>query len=160
VPAPASSADAGLHRAALDAAISDVFFSQLGMPEPVGLGRPRLADSLHHDAVRTRRAGAQAGLGSPDWVLVYGDVNSTGRGVARVFEAGALVTREARLGSRYRAMPEEINRLVTDSCGTRSSRGSPTPMRTSSERDSAGEDSSCGQYDDRYAGAVVPIAEQ
>ena len=52
----------------------------------------------------------------PDWIVVVGDVNST----AACAMVGAkawipVVHLEAGLRSRDRRMPEEINRLVTDS---------------------------------------------
>jgi len=51
----------------------------------------------------------------PDWVVVYGDVNSTAANESRRREIGLpLAHVEAGLRSYDRSMPEEINRLVTD----------------------------------------------
>jgi UDP-N-acetylglucosamine 2-epimerase (non-hydrolysing) len=97
------------------AQMSDVFFRQLGLPEPdinlfVGSdtgARQTARIMMELEPVLTERA--------PDLVLVYGDVNST---VAAAMVCASLQIRiahiEAGLRSFDRTMPEEINRLITD----------------------------------------------
>ena len=99
-----------------DAAMSEIFFKELGIPAPdVNLG---VGSGSH--AVQT--ANVMIGFEKvcleqkPDWVVVFGDVNST---VACTLVAAKLGLRvahvEAGLRSFDRTMPEEINRVVTDS---------------------------------------------
>jgi UDP-N-acetylglucosamine 2-epimerase (non-hydrolysing) len=98
-----------------DKNLSEVFFSQLSMPEPdvnleVGSGSHawQTAELMtRFEAVVLER--------KPDMVIVYGDVNST---VAAALVCSKLLVRvahvEAGLRSFDRTMPEEINRIVTD----------------------------------------------
>ncbi len=99
-----------------DEKMSDLFFKQLGIPEPdINLG----VGSASH-AVQTARIMKKFEKvcidEEPDAVLVVGDVNST---AACVLVAAKLniktIHYEAGLRSYDRRMPEEINRIVTDS---------------------------------------------
>lgn len=98
-----------------DAKMSDIFFQQLGLPEPdinleVGSG----SHAVQTAAIMVRFEEVVL-ADRPDLVLVYGDVNST---MAAALVCAKLQIRvghvEAGLRSRDRSMPEEINRLVTD----------------------------------------------
>jgi len=99
-----------------DAAMSDIFFQELGIPAPdVNLG---IGSGSH--AVQT--ANVMIGFEKvcldqkPDWVLVFGDVNSTVGCTLVAVKMGIRVAHvEAGLRSFDRTMPEEINRIVTDS---------------------------------------------
>lgn len=98
-----------------DRAMSELFFQELGIPEPdVNLG----VGSASH-AVQTAeimKAFEPMVLSEkPDAVLVVGDVNSTiACGLVAVKLGVKLIHVEAGLRSFDRAMPEEINRLLTD----------------------------------------------
>ena len=98
-----------------DAQMSDAFFRDLGLPEPdVYLG---VGSGTH--AAQTARVMMEfepvALEHKPDWVLVVGDVNSTLACALVCSKLGVRVAHvEAGLRSRDRAMPEEINRLLTD----------------------------------------------
>ena len=98
-----------------DAAMSDVFFSQLEMPLPdVNL---EVGSGTHAQQTARIMMAIEPVLleRKPDLVLVYGDVNST---VAAALVCSKLHIKvghvEAGLRSGDRTMPEEINRLVTD----------------------------------------------
>ena len=98
-----------------DAAMSDVFFKQLGMPEPdVNLG---VGSGTHAQQTAAIMGAFEPVIldRRPDMVLVYGDVNSTVAAALVCSKLGVRVGHvEAGLRSRDRSMPEEINRLITD----------------------------------------------
>ena len=98
-----------------DANMSDVFFAELGLAPPA-----------HHLAIHGGLHGQMTGqmLGAieqvllaekPAAVLVYGDTNSTLAGALAAAKLHLPVAHvEAGLRSFNRAMPEEINRVLTD----------------------------------------------
>jgi UDP-N-acetylglucosamine 2-epimerase (non-hydrolysing) len=98
-----------------DAAMSDVFIAELGLPEPdafLGVG-----SGTH--AVQTARAleGVERALQErrPDLVVVPGDVNSTLAAALAAVKLGIPVCHlEAGLRSFDPTMPEEHNRRLTD----------------------------------------------
>lgn len=102
-----------------DAAMSDVFFSQLGMPEPdiqLGIGPGSQASQTGRMMVAIEPI---VGDLRPDLVVVVGDVNSTLAATLVAAKAGVPVAHvEAGLRSFDRRMPEEINRIATDALAT------------------------------------------
>jgi UDP-N-acetylglucosamine 2-epimerase (non-hydrolysing) len=98
-----------------DAAMSDAFFRDLELPQPdayLGVGS---ASHASQTAAIMERFEPVVLKEKPDWVLVVGDVNSTLACALVCAKLGVKVAHvEAGLRSRDRAMPEEINRLLTD----------------------------------------------
>jgi UDP-GlcNAc3NAcA epimerase len=109
--------DAGIDEVVLhtgqhwDAELSEVFFEELELPEPRYRLDLRTADaSAMTEPIRAAVAGEE-----PDWVLVYGDTNSTLAGArAAVATEVALAHVEAGLRSGDLSMPEERNRIAVD----------------------------------------------
>ncbi|HEV7764279.1 MAG TPA: UDP-N-acetylglucosamine 2-epimerase (non-hydrolyzing) [Thermoanaerobaculia bacterium] len=98
-----------------DEKMSDVFFDELRLPRPdmnLNVGSATHAVQTAEVMIRLEPVLLER---KPDWLLVYGDVNST---MAATLVCAKLDIRvahvEAGLRSRDRTMPEEINRLVTD----------------------------------------------
>ncbi len=94
-----------------DRGLSEVFFEELGLPAPAyrldlhtadpEAMRPGIADAVERER--------------PDWVLVYGDTNSTLAGAEAAVAAGVPVAHvEAGLRSGDLSMPEERNRIEVD----------------------------------------------
>lgn len=95
--------------------MSEVFFNELDIPKPtynLGIG------NLSHGAMTGRQIEAIESIllkEKPNWVLVYGDTNSTlAAAIASVKLHIPVAHVEAGLRSYNRTMPEEINRVLTD----------------------------------------------
>ena len=98
-----------------DANMSDIFFTELGLPAPdvnleVGSG-----SHAQQTAQVMQRFETVLLAYKPDWVVVPGDVNSTLACALVAAKLGVKVAHiEAGLRSFDRTMPEEINRILTD----------------------------------------------
>ncbi|MDH7513626.1 MAG: UDP-N-acetylglucosamine 2-epimerase (non-hydrolyzing) [Clostridiales bacterium] len=98
-----------------DYAMSQAFFDQLTLPAPhyhLGVG-----SGLHGWMTGTMLTRIEAVLmeARPDWVLVYGDTNTTLAGALTAVKLQIPIAHvESGLRSYNRRMPEEINRVLTD----------------------------------------------
>lgn len=98
-----------------DLNMSDVFFDEMGLRRP---DRNLGVASLPHGAMTGRMLeGIERVVADemPDWLLVYGDTDSTLAGALAAAKLHVPVAHvEAGLRSFNRRMPEEINRVIAD----------------------------------------------
>lgn len=103
-----------------DDQMSRVFFEELSIPAPdvhLNAGSGTHAEHLAAMIVPLERLMTEQ---QPDWVLVYGDTNSTLAGALAAAKLNLPVAHvEAGLRSFNRTMPEEINRVLTDHLAAR-----------------------------------------
>ena len=100
--------------------MSDIFFTQMEIPEPaVNL---HAGTGLHGEMTARMLARIEKEIidRKPDWILVYGDTNSTLAGALAAAKLHVPVAHvEAGLRSFNKQMPEEINRILADHVSTR-----------------------------------------
>ncbi len=98
-----------------DESLSSGFFRDLGIPAPdINLTVGSASHAVQTARIMERIEPVIAEQ-RPDWVVVYGDVNSTMAAAIVASKLGVRIAHvEAGLRSHDRTMPEEINRLVTD----------------------------------------------
>ena len=102
-----------------DANMSDIFFEEMQIPKPdyfLGIGGKshgamtgQMIEKIEEVAIKEK----------PDWILVYGDTNSTLAGAIVASKLHIKLAHvEAGLRSFNMNMPEEINRILTDRVST------------------------------------------
>src|SRR5579883_1049464 len=98
-----------------DLEMSDIFFTDLGMAEPDANLEVGSGSHAWQTAEVMRRLEPLVTAEAPDWVAVYGDVNSTLAAALVCAKLEVPIAHvEAGLRSFDRSMPEEINRVLTD----------------------------------------------
>jgi len=102
-----------------DANMSNVFFDEMKIPKPdyfLGIGGKshgamtgQMIEKIEEVCIKEK----------PDWVLVYGDTNSTLAGALAAIKLHIKLAHiEAGLRSFNMNMPEEVNRILTDRIST------------------------------------------
>lgn len=102
-----------------DANMSDVFFDEMNIPKPdyyLGVGNQSHGSMTGQMIEKIEEVLLKE---QPDWVLIYGDTNSTLAGAIAASKLHIKIAHiEAGLRSFNMCMPEEINRILTDRVST------------------------------------------
>lgn len=102
-----------------DQNMSDVFFEEMNIPLPkyrLNVGGVSNVQMIGNILIEIEKILIDE---QPDWVLVYGDTNSTLSGALAASKLNIKIAHiEAGLRSYNNQMPEEINRIVTDRLST------------------------------------------
>jgi len=99
--------------------MSDIFFDEMQIPKPnyfLGIGGKshgamtgQMIEKIEEVALKEK----------PDWIMVYGDTNSTLAGAIVASKLHIKLAHiEAGLRSFNMKMPEEVNRILTDRVST------------------------------------------
>jgi UDP-N-acetylglucosamine 2-epimerase len=115
----------GIHEVVLhtgqhyDRELSEIFFEELGLAPPAY--RLEAGSGTHAEQAARMLPGIESAVlrEQPDWVVVFGDTNSTLAGGLAAAKAGYRVAHvEAGLRSFDPTMPEELNRILVDRLST------------------------------------------